>query len=157
VKSAEIVVVLTDLGEDGEKNGGAVVTRRDDVGALSVAEEGSADALEQAVVVVGLAISAADRVVVAGAVALSRAGLHGQSDLAVAKKHAVAFIGSSAHGADWLEIKRAVANLGGCLFIVRIKGLAPSRGQAGSLVSYFDFASLQSALVSVCDAVNTAV
>jgi hypothetical protein len=102
VESAKVVVVDTVLGEDVKEYTGTVVAGSNDVRALAVTDQSRTDAFEKTIVIVSLAVRSANRVIVARAIALSRAGLHGQCDLLIAEQNAVAFIGGSGHGADWL-------------------------------------------------------
>ena len=151
VELAQVVKVGVVLGEDGEEDAGTVFTRGDDIGALAVADEGASDALQETAVVIGLAVRAANGVVVAGTGALGGAGLHSQGDLLVAQENTVALVGGAGHGADWLELQRAVTDGGD-------GGGSPGFGEtsARAFISLEDLAGLHSARVSIGDAVKSA-
>lgn len=151
VKPAKVVKVGVVLREDWEEDTGTIVTGSDDIGAFAVANESSSDALQETAVVIGLAVSAANGVVVAGAVALSGARLHGQSDLLVAQENTVALVGGASHCANWLVFQRAVT--GGSS-----EGRSPGLGRtsARAIISLEDLASLHSAHVSIGDTVKAA-
>ena len=153
VEPAEVIIVSAVLGEDPQEDARTVVARGDDVGALAMTDQSHSHALKKTTVVISLAVRAADRIVVARAVALSSAGFHSQGDLLVAEKNAVVLIGGSGHGADWLEIKRAIA--------IRNRSASSGRsprsggGSAGSFIGQFDLAILHSAFICVGDSILT--
>ena len=159
VEPALVVVVGVVLTEDIEKDAGTVVAGRDNVGALAVADKGSSDALEEAVVVIGLAVSAAYRVVFPGAVALRRARLYGQSDLVVAKEHTVALVSGADHCANGLEFKGAVAHRGDRKWLAGDGDVwvnpSSGGGSARAEIGLCDLAGVHSAFVSIGDSVNS--
>lgn len=112
VEPALVIVVNVVLSEDWKENAGTVVAGGHDIGAFAVTNEGTSDALKEAVVVISLTVSATNWVVISGAVALRWARLHGQGDLVVAEEHAVALVGGATHGANGIKFKGAVAYRG---------------------------------------------
>jgi len=152
VHLAKVIVVNLVFGKDWKVHIRAVFTTVDDVRAFAITSDGASHAFQSALIVIGSAVSGANRFVGLGTGTLSRTGLHCQGDLLAAEENTVAFISNSTHRANWLEIEGAFTNWGNDR---AFGGINLSWGSARSSESHLNFTNVHSAFVSVSDSIRS--